>query len=203
MKAYIKVMHFSGGKSPSEVEATFKDLGFAKVKGTSTFEADVADEVAGVERLERVHQAFDGMNIAYIPTLGKPSETIPEQQMSYMDRMAKWRDAGLDVDELSQLLQRDPVRFKSRGLEMMGAQLDRVIIDRERTIREKEVRERAEKARDAVLAAVHKEGGQTFHQLAELSNIDEEALSIMLDDMVKKGKIVARQSGRRVAYVAI
>ncbi len=202
MKAYVKVMHFSGGKSPSEVETTLKDLGFAKVKGTSTFEADVADEVAGIERLEGVHQAFDGMNVAYTPTLGMPSEQIPEQQISYKDRMTKWRDAGLDVDELSELLQRDPVRFKSRGLEMMGAQLDRVIIDRERANREREVRDRAEKAREAVLAAARKEGGQTFHQLAEISNVDEETLSIMLDDMVKKGKIVARQSGRRVAYIA-
>ncbi len=203
MKAYIKVMHFSGGKSPSAVEAALKDLGFAKVKGTSTFEAEVADEVAGIERLEKVHQAFEGMNVAYIPTLGRPSEPIPETQMSYLDRMAKWRDAGLDVDELSELLQSDPGRFRSRGLEMMSVQLDRMIVDRERALREKEARERAENAREAVLAAVHKEGGQTFHQLAALSNVDEETLTIMLDDLVKKGKIVARQSGRRVAYVAI
>jgi lambda repressor-like predicted transcriptional regulator len=203
MKAYIRVMHFSGGKSPIEVETALKDLGFAKVKGTSTFEAEVADEVAGIERLEKVHQAFERMNVAYTPTLGRPSEPIPEQQMSYMDRMAKWRDAGLDVDELSELLQSDPGRFRSRGLEMMSAQLERVLVDREKGLREKEARERAEKARETILAAVRMEGGQTFHQLAELSNVDEDTLTTMLDDMVKKGKIVARQSGRRVAYVAI
>ena len=203
MKAYIRVMHFSGGKSPSEVETTLRELGFAKVKGTSTFEAEVADEVAGIERLEKVHQAFDGMNIAYTPTLGRPSEPIPEQQISYLDRMAKWRDAGLDMDELSVLLQSDPERFKSRGLEMMGAQLDRVVIEREKALREKAARERAEKARETVLAAVRQEGGRTFHQLAALSNVDEDTLTVMLDDMVKKGKIVARQSGRRVAYVAL
>jgi hypothetical protein len=203
MKAYIKVMHFSGGKSPIEVETTLKELGFAKVKGTSTFEAEVVDEVAGIERLEKLHQAFEKMNVAYTPTLGRPSEPIPDQQMSYMDRMAKWRDAGLDVDELSELLQSDPERFRSRGLEMMSAQLERVIIDREKGFREKEVRERTEKARETILAAVRMEGGQTFHQLTELSNIDEDTLTTMLDDMVKKGKIVARQSGRRVAYLAI
>ncbi len=203
MKAYIKVMHFSGGKSPSEVETTLKDLGFAKVKGTSTFEAEVDDEVAGIERLEKVHQALEGMNVAYTPTLGRPSEQIPEQQTSYLDHMAKWREAGLDVDELSELLQSDPERFKSRGLEMMNAQLERVLIDREKALREKETRERAEKARETILAAVRMEGGQTFHQLAALSKVDEDTLTIMLDDMVKKGKIVARQSGRRVAYIGI
>jgi hypothetical protein len=203
MKAYIKVMHFSGGKSPIEVETTLKDLGFARVKGTSTFEAEVADDVAGIERLEKVHQAFEGMNVAYTPTLGRPSEQIPEQQISYLDRIAKWRDAGLDVDELSVLLQNDPGSFKSRALEMMSAQLDRVLIDREKALRENEARARAEKAIEMILAAVHKEGGQTFHQLAALSNVDEDMLTAMLDDMVKKGKIVARQSGRRVAYVAV
>jgi predicted transcriptional regulator len=203
MKAYVKVMHFSGGKSPSAVESALKDLGFAKVKGTSTFEVEVANEVDGIELLEKVHQAFEGMNVAYTPTLGRPSEPIPEVQMSYLDRLSKWRDAGLDVDELSGLLQSDPERFKSRGLEMMSVQLERMMIDREKGIREKEARERVERAKEAVLAAVHKEGGQTFHQLAALSNVDEETLTIMLDDMVKKGKIVARQSGRRVAYIAI
>ena len=203
MKAYIKVMHFSGGKSPSAVEMALKDLGFAKVKGTSTFEAEVADEVAGIERLEKVHQAFEGMNVAYTPTLGRPSEPIPELQMSHLDRLSKWRDVGLGVDELSELLQSDPERFKSRGLEMMSAQLDRIIIDQQKALREKEVQEQAERARETILAAVHKEGGQTFHQLAALSNVDEETLTTMLDDMVKKGKIVARQSGRRVAYIAL
>jgi lambda repressor-like predicted transcriptional regulator len=203
MKAYIKVMHFSGGKSPIEVETALKGLGFARIKGTSTFETEVADEVAGIERLEKVHQAFEGMNVAYTPTLGRPSEQIPEQQISYLDRMAKWRGAGLDVDELSELLQSDKERFKSRGLEMMSAQLDRILIDREKTLRENEARERAEKARETILAAVRKEGGQTFHQLAALSNVDEDTLTTMLDDMVKKGKIVARQSGRRVAYLAV
>ena len=203
MKAYIKVMHFSGGKSPSAVELSLKDLGFAKVKGTSSFEAEVADEVAGIELLEKVHQAFEGMNVAYTPTLGRPSEPIPEQQMSYLDRLSKWRDAGLDVDELSELLQSDPERFKSRGLEMMSAQLERMIVEREKGLREKEARERAESAREMIMAAVRKEGGQTFHQLAALSNVDEETLTTMLDDMVKKGKIVARQSGRRVAYIAL
>ena len=203
MKAYIKVMHFTGGKSPSAVEMALKDLGFAKVKGTSTFEAEVADEVAGIERLEKVHQAFEGMNVAYTPTLGRPSEPIPELQMSHLDRLSKWRDVGLGVDELSELLQSDPERFKSRGLEMMSAQLDRIIIDQQKALREKEVQEQAERARETILAAVHKEGGQTFHQLAALSNVDEETLTTMLDDMVKKGKIAARQSGRRVAYIAL
>jgi lambda repressor-like predicted transcriptional regulator len=203
MKAYIKVMHFSGGKSPSAIELALKDLGFAKVKGTSSFEAEVADEVAGIEQLEKVHQAFEGMNVAYTPTLGKPSEPLPEQQMSYLDRLSKWRDAGLDVDELSELLHSDPERFKSRGLEMMSAQLERMIVEREKGLREKKARERAESARETIMAAVRKEGGQTFHQLAALSNVDEETLTTMLDDMVKKGKIVARQSGRRVAYIAL
>ena len=37
----------------------------------------------------------------------------------------------------------------------------------------------------------------------QITAIDEDTLTVMLDDMVKKGKIMARQSGRRVAYVAV
>lgn len=202
MKAFIKLVYFSDGRSPAEIEGIMKGVGFSKVKGTSTFEAEVADEAAANAQLERVHQALKGMNLLYEPTIGKTSEH-GMGQLSYKERMAKWRDIGLDVDELTDLLQYDPERFKARGLEMMKVQLERVTAEREREIRETEARERIERAREKIMAAVKTEGGMTFQQLTSVSGVDEEILTQMLDEMVKKGRIVARQSGRRVAYVAV
>jgi lambda repressor-like predicted transcriptional regulator len=203
MKAFVKFVYFSEGKSPAEVEGIMRNHGFTKVKGTSIFEAEASDEAEWGVQVEKLHKALKGQNLFYEPTIGKAPEPGIGPQLSYKERMAKWRDIGLDVDELSDLLQYDSERFKARGLEMMKVQLERVTAERDREIRETEARERIERAREKIMAAVRTEGGQTFQQLSSLAGVDEEILTQMLDDMVKKGKIVAKQSGRRVAYVAV
>jgi len=203
MKAFVKFVYFTDGMSPAEVEGAVRNYGFTKAKGASVFEAEVADEAEGNRLIEDLHQALKGFNLYYEPTIGKSPEPGPGPTLSYQDRMAKWREIGMDVDELSDLLQYDPERFMARGLEMMKVQLERVTAEREREIRETEARERIERAREKIMAAVATEGGQTFQQLSSLAGVDEEILTQMLDEMVKKGNIVARQSGRRVAYVAV
>lgn len=203
MKAFIRVIHFSDGKSPAEVEGALKTQGFARVKGTSIFEVEAKDEATGFALIEKAHHAIKGMGLMYEANVGKPPETGGAVAHGYKDRMSKWADIGLDVDELADLLQYDSGRFKVRGQEMFRAQLDRVAAEREREIRETEARERVERAREKIMSAVREEGGQTFQQLSALSGVDEDILTQMLDDMTKKGQITARQSGRRVAYIAV
>jgi lambda repressor-like predicted transcriptional regulator len=203
MKAFVKIIHFSDGKSPKEVEALLKAQGFSRVKGTSVFEVEVADEVDGFAWIEKAHHALKGHGLMYEANIGKPPESSTASPHSYREKMAKWRDIGLDVDELADLLQYDADRFRSRGMEMFRAQLDRVVAERDREIRETEAKERIERAREKIMSAMREEGGKTFHQLSSLSGVDEEILAQMLDEMAKKGQIVARQSGRRVAFVAV
>jgi len=203
MKAFVKVTHFSDGKSPAEVEAAMKAQGFSRVKGTSIFEAEVADEAEGHSRIDSLHRALKGTNLIYEPNVGRPPEPASAGAQGYKERMAKWKEIGLDTDELADLLQYDADRFRMRGLEMFRVQLDRVAAERQREIRETEARERIERAREKIFKAVKEPGGQTFQQLAAASGVDEEILTQMLDEMVKKGQIAARQSGRRVAYVAV
>ena len=177
-------------------------VGFTQVKGTNTFETEVPDAQGGKVKLEGMHAALRGMGVIYEPSLGRPSEALPGQPMGYQERLARWKEAGLDSDELQELLQYDVERFKTRGLEMMRAQLERVALEREREIREVEARDRIEKARDRILVSAREEGGKTIQQLMEITGLDEEILTQMLDELVKKGRLSATQSGRRVAFVA-
>jgi len=202
VKVFVRIEFVSDGRPPSEVEESLRKVGFAQVKGTSTFEAEVPDAQAGKTKLDETHAALRGMGVIYEPSLGRPSETIPGQPMGYQERLAKWKEAGIDSDELMELLQYDVERFKARGLEMMRAQLERVALEREREMREAEAKDRIEKARDRIIASAKVEGGKTIQQLMEVTGLDEEVLTQMLDDLVKKGKLTATQSGRRVAFVA-
>ena len=203
MKAYVKVVYSSEGRSPKEAEELLRGFGFVRARGTNTFETEVPDEATGIERLEALHAGLKGQGFIYEPSVGRPLESLPGQQLGYKERMARWRDAGLDTEELQDLLQFDVERFKSRGLEMMRSQLDRVAVEREREIREAEAREKIERGREKIMSAVQSEGGQTIQQLMVITGVDEDILTQMLDELVKKGKIVARQSGRRVAFMGV
>jgi hypothetical protein len=203
MKAFIKIIHFSDGKPPKEAENILKGQGFSRIKGTNVYESEAKSESDGFAKIENAHQALKGMGLMYEANVGKPPEAAGPTSQGYKEKMAKWRDIGLDVDELADLLQYDADRFRMRGIEMFRVQLDRIVAEREREIRETEAKERIERAREKIMSAVREEGGKTFQQLSSLSGVDEDILAQMLDDMTRKGQIVARQSGRRVAFVAL
>jgi predicted transcriptional regulator len=198
----VKIAYVSDGRPPSEVEESLRAVGFAKVKGSSAFEAEVADAQQGMEKLDEMHAALKGKGVIYEPSVRRPTEGGQGQPIGYQERLARWKEAGIDSDELQELLQYDIERFKSRGLEMMRAQLERVALEREREIREAEAREKVEKARERILASAKGEGGKTIQQLIGVTGLDEEVLTQIIDELVKKGKLEAVQSGRRVAFLA-
>ena len=202
MKAYVKVEYSSEGKSPREVEKTFIENGFQKAKGTATFETDVADETELDIKLGKLHEALKHSGVMYVPSYGKPPESMQTLPASYQGRLEKWREIGADVGELGSLLETDVERFKARAVEMAKAQAEKIAADREMELSDVEAKERIEKARDKIVESAKAEGGQTFHQLASAVGIDEEMLSQMIDELVEKGKIKAEQRGRRVVYVA-
>ncbi len=203
MKAYVRLVHTSEGRSPREAEELLRELGFVRIEGTNTLAADVADESAARDRFERLHQTLRGQGIIYEPSIGRPMEELPGQRAGYAEIMAKWKEIGLDTDELSRLLNQDPERFKSRGVEMFRAQLERVAREREIEVRAAQEKERMESGKAKLLDALRAEGGQTIHHLASISGLDDDAVAQMVDELVKTRKVVAKQSGRRVTFVAV
>jgi hypothetical protein len=202
MKAYVRLIFSTDGESPVEVNQILIDMGFERVKGTSTFQINVGDEAAGDAKFEEVHAALKGMKVRYIPIVGKAPTTAQAQAAGHEEKLAKFKDIGLDVEELAGLLQSDLARFKERAQQMFREQLDRIAADREKELKEAEVKARVEKARESIIEAAREAGGKTFGQLAQAVGIDEDILTQMLDDLVKKGKLAAEQRGRRVVYVA-
>ena len=203
MKAYVRLVHTSEGKSPREAEELLKELGFVRIKGTNTLAADVADESAARDKLEHLHQALRGQGVIYEPSIGRPLEDLPGQHTGYSEVMTKWKEIGLDTDELSSLLNQDPERFKARGMEMSRAQLEKVAQERETEVREAQEKERMESGKAKLLEALNAEGGQTIHRLAAISGLDDDTVTQMVDELVKTKKVIARQSGRRVTFVAV
>jgi hypothetical protein len=203
MKAYIKVVYSSEGMSPVKVEGIFNDHGFHKLNGQQAFESEVADSSDFQEKLESMHSALKGTGVRYMLTSGKPFEGAPGAGPTCRERLEKWRDTGIDVDELADLLENDVSSFRRRAMEMTTIQFERIASEKEKELREKEAREKAEAIKKRALELMASTEGHTFMELVKDSGMEEDELQSMLLDYVDKGKIKAEQKGRHVVYVAI
>jgi DNA-binding protein H-NS len=203
MKAYIKVVYSSEGMSPVKVEAIFNDQGFHKMNGQQAFEVEVADAGEYQEKLEALHPLLKGTGIRYMLTSGKPFEGSSSAGPSCHERLEKWRETGIDVDELSDLLDNNVSNFRKRAMEMTAIQVDRIASEKEKELNEKDAKEKAEAIKKRALELLASKEGHTFIELVKASGMEEEELQAMLLDYVEKGKIKAEQKGRHVVYVAL
>ena len=88
MKAYIKVVYSSDGKSPVKVEGIRNYHGFHKVSGQQAFEAEVTD-TDYTANLESLHAALKGTGARYMLTSGKLSEGSSAAVPSCGDRLER------------------------------------------------------------------------------------------------------------------
>ena len=202
MKAYIKVVYSSDGKSPATVEGTFNDHGFHKVNGQQAFESEVTDAADYQARLESLHAALKGTGARYMLTSGKPFEGSAGSIPSGRERLEKWRDTGIDVDELANLLENDIMNFRQRAAEMTVIQFERIAAEREKELRDIEAIKKAEALKKHAAELMTSSDGHTFMELVKGSGLEEEDLQQMLLDFVEKGMVKAEQRGRHVVYVA-
>jgi DNA-binding transcriptional MerR regulator len=201
MKAYIKVVYSSEGMSPAQVEGIFNDHGFHKMNGQQAFETEAVDLADFAVKLSTLHPALKGTGIRYMITGGKTFDVsaIP----SCHERLENWRDTGIDVDELADLLETDLASFRRRALEMTTIQFERIAAEKEKELHEKQVKEKVESIKKRAADLLTSKDGHTFIELVKASGMEEEELKQLLLDLVDKGKIKAEQRGRHVVYVAL
>lgn len=211
MKAFIRVIYSSEGKSPADVYKIMKDMGFHKVKGQPMFEGEVSDDAQLNEKLEGLHVALRGMELRYIPTLASPTDQQGNIVSNARDTLNSWKVLGLNVAELGQLLEVDVQRFRHQAIHAMKEQVDQVVAAREKEMAEEKkaiakaeeeraLREKVEKRASTLKSLLDQDGGITFNQLHISSGLEADELSEFLREMVESGAVRAEQRGRRVVY---
>lgn len=214
MKAYVRVMYSSEGRSPSEVFQIMRNLGFHKVMGQPLFEGEVADEPQLNEKLEDMHAALKGMEIRYFPSLGAQSDEAGNAVCDPNSALNAWRGLGIDITELSMLLDTDVAKFRAKATEVMKGQIEAIALAREKELEEarkareaeliaKAEQERVAKQMDSIRQMLSSEGGVNFHQLHDAIGLDADELTDMLNNMIDAGKVKAEQKGRRVVYSSV
>lgn len=214
MKAYIRVIYSSEGRSPAEVFSIMKGLGFHKLKGQPVFEGEVTDDPHLNEKLEELHTALRGMEVRYIPSLGAPSDDAGNVICDPKEALLAWRALGFDIDELGALLETDVNQFREKATALMKEHIESIVRAREAeleelrkaqeaeqaALREKEMQRRQQEAISDLLA---QEGGVNFNTLHASSKMDPDELTEMLHDMINSGKVRAEQKGKRVVYTTV
>jgi len=214
MKAYVRVMYSSEGRSPSEVFQIMRNLGFHKVKGQPLFEGEMADEPQLNEKLEEMHVALKGMEVRYFPSLGAQSDEAGNVVCDPNSALQAWRGLGIDITELSSLLDSDVSKFRLKAMGVMKDQIDAIAQAKERELeearlaREAELIAQAEKERvakqmESIRELLSQEGGVNFNQLHDAIGMEAEELTDMLNNMIDAGKVKAEQKGRRVVYSSV
>jgi hypothetical protein len=214
MKAYIRVMYSSEGRSPAEVFQIMKNLGFHKVKGQPMFEGEVADDPQLNEKLEELHLALKGMELRYLPSLGAPSDDSGNVVCDPHESLKAWGALGIDVNELSLLLETDVQKFRHRAMTLMKEHIEAIVAARERQLEEARKahedklmamaeKERVDKQAESIQQLLAQEGGVNFHELHGAIKIDADELTELLHDMIDSGKVKAEQKGRRVVYSSV
>lgn len=211
MRAFIRVIYSSEGRSPSEVLQIMHGLGFEKVKGQPLFVGEVADEEELSRRLEEVHVALRGMEVRYIPSLEVPTDDAGKAVCNATGALAPWRALGIDVDELETLLNADVKRFRERALLLFKEKVDAVAEAKEKELaaeaaarakaeREREERERAEGRKQKLTALLANGEGATFQELHAFSGYEMDELIEVLKELIDGGKVKAAQKGKNVVY---
>jgi hypothetical protein len=212
MRAFVRVIYSSEGKSPAEVRQIMMSLGFDKVKGQPLFEGEVSGEESLNEKLEELHLALRGMELRYIPSLEAPSDDTGAVVRSVNEELASWKALGINVEELNSLLNSNVSGFKQRATSIFQEKIDAIAVAKEKELaeasaasekaeKEREERERMEGRVSKLMKMLGKEGGVTFQELHTSSGYDTEELTEMLKDLVEGGKVGAEQKGKNVVYV--
>jgi hypothetical protein len=211
MRAFVRVIYSSEGKSPAEVRQIMMSLGFDKVKGQPLFEGEVTGEESLNDKLEELHVALRGMELRYIPSLETPSDETGVVVKSVSEELAAWNGLGVDVDELSSLLSSNVNGFKQKATSIFQQKIEAIAVAKEKELaessaasakaeKERQGRELVERRVSKLMGMLGKEGGVTFHELHASSGYDAEELTEMLKDLVESGKAKAEQKGKNVVY---
>ncbi len=212
MKAYIRVIYSSEGRPPADVTKIMREEGFHKVKGQPLFEGEVFDESELDQKMAALHSSLRGMEVRYIPSLSAPADAEGVLQVRASEGMKGWAEAGLNVEQLSALLETDPTKFKHEANSQFKHKVEQLMAAREKEIREaeekraqeereREVREAEERKLANITTMFGRDGGVTFHDLSEGSGLDPDELGDLIKDMVDNGRLRAEQRGRNVVYV--
>lgn len=207
IKTFIRVELSSEGESPKEVVERMRQIGATPVVGDYDFELDLRDDERLFDKLEDIHHALRGSSVMYSVTTRTDIEDTGERRNNvtplvdqkatdlkrklYREKLERWRELGLDVEELERLLEEDMDRFKEVSKAFLRTHLDNLSVVKDK--------HPPENLLDGEVLSLLDEQGKTIPDLMSLTGYSEEKITLSLGRLISAGSTVTeKQDGAEV-----
>ena len=202
IKTYIRVELSSEGESPKQIIERMRKMGAVPVVGDFDFEMDLEDDERLFDKLEEIHLALKGSNVRYTLTTRTDAEAasvarsrheithyvdqkpIELKKSLYKAKLERWRDMGLDVSELEELLEKDLAHFKAASKEFLRTHLNHLSVVKDKRVPDNQI--------DGEILALLDENGRTLRQIMSVTGYSEDTVTLSL------GRLISSESARRV-----
>ena len=209
IKTFIRVELSSEGESPKEVVERMRQIGATPVVGDFDFELHLGDDERLFDRLEDIHHALRGSSVRYSVTTrtdvedtGAPARNhvtpLVDQKATelkrklYREKLERWRELGLDVEELERLLDDDMERFKQVSKDFLKTHLDKLSVVKDKHPPENQV--------DGEILSLLDEQGRTLQDIMSLTGYSEEAVTLSLGRLISAGSTQTEKRGQAEVY---
>ncbi|MEW5748157.1 MAG: hypothetical protein AB1793_05135 [Candidatus Thermoplasmatota archaeon] len=209
IKVFIRVELSSEGESPKEVVERMRQIGCTPVVGDFDFEMPLGDDERLFDKLEDIHHALRGSNARYSVTTRTDVEDAGSAQRNhvtplvdqkatelkrklYREKLERWRELGLDVEELEVLLDSDMERFKQVSKDFLRTHLDKMSVVKDKHPPENQV--------DGEVLSLLDEQGRTLQDIMSLTGYSEEAVTLSLGRLISAGSTQTEKNGQAEVY---
>jgi len=202
IKTYIRVELSSEGESPKQVIERMRKIGALPVVGDYDFELALGEDERIFDKLEEIHHTLRGSSVRYTVTTRTDIDAreatggrqpvvhyvgqkpVELKKAVYKAKLERWREMGLDVAELEEILEKDLDRFKAASKEFLRTHLDKLSVIKDRRPSDNVV--------DGEVLALLDEKGKTLDEIVSTTGYFEDQVTLSL------GRLISSGSARRV-----
>jgi hypothetical protein len=213
IKTFIRVELSSEGESPKQVIERMRRIGAVPVVGDYDFELALGDDERLFDKLEMIHHTLRGASVRYTVTTRTDIETdktfrsrqqvthfvdekpVELRKSLYKAKLERWKEMGLDVSELEELLENDVDRFKSASKDFLRTHLDRLSVVKDKHPPENRI--------DGEVLALLDEEGRTMEEIVSVTGYSEDQLTLSIGRLISAGSVRRVQSDGKERFCLV
>ncbi len=210
IKTYIRVELSSEGESPKQIIERMRQIDAVPVIGEYDFELNLGEDERLFDKLEEIHHVLRGSGVSYTVTTRNDIDKAPInngtreithmvdqkpvelRKKLYRAKLGRWREMGLDVDELEQLLDEDIDKFKIASRTFLKTHLDSISVVKDKHPPQNLI--------DGEVLSLITEEGKTLQDLMALTGYLEDQITLSLGRLISAGSTVLDSSGKIECY---
>ncbi len=210
IKTYIRIELSSEGESPTQIIERMRQIDAVPVIGEYDFELSLGEDEKLFDRLEDIHHVLRGSSVRYTITTRTDvdeaamnngtreithmvdQKPVELRKKLYRAKLQRWREMGLDVDELEQLLDEDLDKFKVASRTFLKTHLDSISVVKDK--------HPPQNLMDGEILSLITEEGKTLRDLMALTGYPEDSITLSLGRLISAGSTILDSAGKAEVY---